>query len=73
KNDIFEAERFRWSRGYGAFSVAASDVTRAAAYIENQEIRHASQTLGDELHELAERAGISEDEANHFFTLGLAS
>jgi putative transposase len=40
--------RFRWQSGFGAFSYSRSQVSRVAAYIENQERHHAKRSFRDE-------------------------
>jgi REP element-mobilizing transposase RayT len=39
QNDLIEG-RFAWGKGYGAFSVSHSDVSRVAHYIARQEEHH---------------------------------
>ena len=41
-------ERFRWQRGYGAFSVSASQVEKVKRYIENQEQHHQIHSFEEE-------------------------
>jgi putative transposase len=40
--------RFAWGKGYGAFSVSQSDVSRVAKYIANQEVHHRKRTFEEE-------------------------
>jgi putative transposase len=40
--------RFAWGRGYGAFSVSHSDVSRVAKYIADQEEHHKKKTFSEE-------------------------
>ena len=40
--------RFAWGRGYGAFSVSHSDVSRVAKYIAEQEEHHKKKTFSEE-------------------------
>ena len=37
--------RFAWQRGYAAFSVSESQISRVAAYIDRQKIHHAKLSL----------------------------
>ncbi|HKO44262.1 MAG TPA: IS200/IS605 family transposase [Pyrinomonadaceae bacterium] len=39
---------FAWGRGYGAFSVSHSDVSRVAKYIAEQEEHHKTKTYSEE-------------------------
>ena len=52
--------RFRWQRGYGAFSVSASQVDKVKRYIENQEAHHRRQTFQKEYEAWKRRYGIEE-------------
>ncbi len=56
-NDTFDGgrTRFGWQRGYGAFSVSYSALTRVRRYIENQEQHHRSRSFADEVAELLRR------------------
>jgi REP element-mobilizing transposase RayT len=40
--------RFAWGRGYGAFSVSSSDVSRVSNYIARQEEHHRRRTFEEE-------------------------
>jgi len=40
--------RFAWGRGYGAFSVSHSDVSRVANYIARQEEHHRKRSFAQE-------------------------
>lgn len=42
-------KRFRWARGYGAFSVSSSAIEKVKSYIRNQEKHHRQQTYNQEL------------------------
>ena len=35
-----QAQRFSWGRGYGAFSVSASNTSKVINYINNQDVHH---------------------------------
>ena len=50
--------KFAWGRGYGAFSVSESNLSRVAAYIAEQEEHHRQRTFADELQEFIERHGL---------------
>lgn len=52
------AGKFGWGRGYGAFSVSESNITKVAAYIAGQEKHHRMRTFADELQEFSERHGL---------------
>jgi REP element-mobilizing transposase RayT len=54
--------RFEWQRGYGAFTVSASQLDKVRAYVRNQERHHRRQTFQDEFRELLRRHGIEFDE-----------
>lgn len=56
--------RFRWGRGYGAFSVSASDVEMVANYIARQEEHHKRRSFKQEFEILVTRYGLkwSDDE-----------
>jgi len=57
-----ERAKFEWQRGYGAFSVSQSNVSRVARYIERQKIHHVKTSFRDEFVRLLERHGITVDE-----------
>jgi REP element-mobilizing transposase RayT len=40
--------KFRWGRGYGAFSVSASGIEKVKAYIRNQEKHHRKKSFTEE-------------------------
>ena len=50
--------KFRWQRGYGAFSVSASQLEIVKKYIKNQESHHKRQTFQEEYDEWARQYGI---------------
>jgi REP element-mobilizing transposase RayT len=54
--------RFQWQRGYGAFTVSASQLDKVRAYVRNQERHHRRPTFQDEFRELLRRHGIEFDE-----------
>lgn len=51
--------KFRWGRGYGAFSVSASDVDTVANYIARQEEHHKRRTFKEEFERLVIRYGLT--------------
>lgn len=53
--------KFRWQRGYGAFSVSASQLDRIKKYIENQDEHHKRQSFKEEYDEWARKYGVFED------------
>ncbi len=53
--------KFEWQRGYGAFSVSASQVPRAVDYINNQKEHHRRKTFEEVFLELLEKHGIEYD------------
>ena len=50
--------KFRWGRGYGAFSVSASDVDTVANYIAHQEENHKRRSFREEYELLVTRYGL---------------
>ena len=50
--------RFEWQKGYGAFSVSASDVLTVVRYIENQELHHHHMTFEQEIVALLKKHGM---------------
>ena len=49
---------FKWQRGYGAFSVSASQLEKVKNYIANQEEHHKIKTFTDEYNEWQKKYGI---------------
>ncbi len=43
--------KFQWGRGYGAFSVSESQISKAVNYIVNQEKHHTKKSFEDEYKE----------------------
>ena len=57
--------RFAWGRGYGAFSVSHSDVSKVANYIVHQEEHHRKRSFAEEYELFVERYGLEwRDEEN---------
>ncbi|MBC8259077.1 MAG: IS200/IS605 family transposase [SAR324 cluster bacterium] len=54
------AGRFRWQRGYGAFSVSASQVELVKKYIENQEQHHLRHSFEEEYRDWLQNYGMEE-------------
>ena len=54
--------KFRWQRGYGAFSVSQSNLEEVARYIENQEEHHKRVTFQDEYRAFLKAYGIEYNE-----------
>ena len=55
-------EAFAWQRGYGAFSVGASDLDALRQYIDNQEEHHRKRTFQGEYRAILTKYGIEYDE-----------
>jgi putative transposase len=50
--------RFRWQRGYGGFSVSASQLEKVKRYIENQDEHHKRKTFTEEYNKWLKQYGI---------------
>jgi putative transposase len=50
--------KFRWQRGYGAFSVSASQLEIVKQYVKNQEEHHRRKSFKEEYDEWAGQYGI---------------
>ena len=59
---IPDATEFAWQTGYAAFSVSQSAIPKVAAYIDNQEEHHRTQTFDEEYKAFLDRHGIEYDE-----------
>ncbi|MFP4548972.1 MAG: IS200/IS605 family transposase [Fidelibacterota bacterium] len=57
KQNIFN-QKFSWQRGFGAFSVSASQFDVVKNYIKNQEDHHRSKTFKEEYDEWRKKYGI---------------
>ena len=53
--------KFSWQRGYGAFSVSASQLEIVKKYIQNQDEHHRKKTFEEEYQEWKESYGFFED------------
>lgn len=57
--------RFAWGKGYGAFSVSQSEVSKVANYIAKQEDHHRKRSFAQELEIFVKRYGLEwRDETN---------
>jgi REP element-mobilizing transposase RayT len=56
-NDIVTG-KFAWGRGYGAFSVSQSNVSRVARYIADKEEHHRMRAFAEEFREFIDRHGL---------------
>ncbi|GAA4451216.1 IS200/IS605 family transposase [Novipirellula rosea] len=62
-NETFQPNfPFAWQRGFGAFSVSASNVKQVRNYIQNQEQHHKRMSFRDEYRQLLIRHEITFDE-----------
>jgi hypothetical protein len=52
---------FTWQKGYGAFSVSASNVPAVIRYIENQERHHRKRTFDQEFIAMLKKHGVAFD------------
>jgi len=50
--------KFGWARGYGAFSVATSAITKVKSYIRNQEEHHRQKSFFQELDSFLSAYGL---------------
>ena len=55
--------KFKWQRGYGAFSVSASQLDRIKHYIKTQDQHHKEKTSFEEYETLREKNGIIGEES----------
>jgi REP element-mobilizing transposase RayT len=63
-NQNFFRGKFRWQRGYGAYSVSESLVDTVMQYIENQEEHHKRRTFAEEYKEWAIKYGVWDDDVD---------
>jgi REP element-mobilizing transposase RayT len=54
-----ENSNFKWQAGYGAFSVAQSNLKTTIAYIKNQKEHHKTQSFKEEYLELLAKNGVA--------------
>lgn len=54
--------KFEWQDGYGAFTIAESQIPAVRRYIQNQKEHHKGTTFEEEYKALLNRAGIEFDE-----------
>jgi len=57
-----EFRNFHWQNGYGAFSIAQSQVSTVKRYIARQKVRHGKMTFQDEYRRFLKSYGIDYDE-----------
>jgi REP element-mobilizing transposase RayT len=50
--------KFRWARGYGAFSVSESNVTKVVQYIKKQDEHHRVKSFSEEYELFMKKYGI---------------
>jgi putative transposase len=62
KEQDLSTKDFRWSDGYGAFSVNPNDIEIVKKYIENQKEHHRKKTFQEEYLELLEKFKVPYDE-----------
>ena len=60
-SNLDEISSFEWQAGYGAFSVAQSNLKNTISYIKNQKEHHKSQSFENEYIGLLNRNGILYD------------
>jgi putative transposase len=53
---------FFWQRGYGAFSVSASQLDAVLQYVDAQQEHHRTRTFQEEYRELLHKHGLDVDE-----------
>lgn len=62
----FLDHKFRWQRGFGAFSYNQSQVSNVYKYVENQEQHHHRETFREEYTKLLDAFEIEYDETYFF-------
>jgi len=61
-HDVFpDLADFNWQKGYGAFTVGASQIEQVRRYIANQAVHHQKHTFEEEFIALLEKHGIEYD------------
>jgi len=58
-----QTDKFSWGRGYGAFSVSESNITRVVDYINNQEQHHHNKSFPEEFVQFKNRHHVTDE--NH--------
>jgi REP element-mobilizing transposase RayT len=56
-----QSTRFAWQKGYGAFSVSSSNISKVVKYIDNQEMHHRKMTFEEEYIALLKKHGVPFD------------
>ena len=56
------ANKFSWGKGYGAFSISASQLTNVVDYIKNQDEHHRVKSFTEEYQLFIKKYGIEETE-----------
>lgn len=59
-NNGFVSGKFRWQRGYGAYSVSASHLKRVEYYIIMQDKHHNRKSYAEEYEEWIKQYGLEE-------------
>lgn len=59
---VLTEDRFKWQRGFGAFSYSPSSIRNVYNYIQNQENHHRKQTFRNEYVEMLEEFKIEYDD-----------
>lgn len=54
--------RFEWQRGYAAFTVSVSQLSKVRAYVRNQQQHHRRKTFQEELREILDKHGVAYEE-----------
>jgi len=61
-HDVFpEASEFAWQRGYGAFSVSASQICVVQRYVADQKLHHNGRSFEDEFVGLLQKNSVDFD------------
>ncbi len=61
KSKQVDRHKIFWGRGYGAFSVSASQVDNVINYIKNQEEHHTLKSFNEEYKMFIEKYGLKYD------------
>jgi len=54
--------KFRWQKGFGAFSYSDSHIDRVVKYINNQEYHHSKKSFKEEYYEFLRKFNVKFDE-----------